>query len=371
MKATVLSDNLRAGLSFAHHGISSRSQLPVLLNFLIEAKDGFLYISSTDLEIGIRTKVAAKVEEEGETTIPAKTFLDLLSNITQDKVDLSTKDSVLELTGQKIKTSFPTLPASEFPKLYSGKGEKEAVIKKQLFDQEVSRVAFAAAPDASRPALSGVLVRREGKGFTIVATDGYRLSLKTNFEADGKKESSVSLLVPARVVKELLALKDENENENIDLYVSDSSNQVLFEYGDTTLVGRLIEVEYPDYKKLIPDDFGTKVVFDKAEALNAVRACSVFAREAANIVKMTIGKDSIVFSASASSVGENTVEVEAEVQGEENTIAFNARYLLDLFSSVGEGKISFEMNGPLSPGVFRLENDPSFLHLIMPIKVQA
>ncbi len=368
MKATVLSDNLRGGLSLALHAISSRSQLPILLNFLIEVKQGSILISSTDLEIGIRTQVPAKADEEGEITVPAKTLVDLLSNITQDKISLSQKDSILELTGERIKTSFPTLPATDFPKLYEEKGKKEATFKRSAFEKEISRIAFAAAPDSTRPALSGILIKKGKEGITMVATDGYRLSLKSGFGEKGG-EGEWTLLVPARVLKELLSIKEESDS--FELFVSSKNNQVIFECGNTLLVGRLIDAEYPNYQKIIPEDFGTKAVFDKAEAQNAVKACSVFAREAANIVKVTVEKDKVVFQSSASSVGENRVEVEAKVDGEENEIAFNARYLLDLLATVPEGNISFEMSGPLSPGVFRLEEDKNFLHLIMPIRVQG
>ncbi|MBI2621386.1 MAG: DNA polymerase III subunit beta, partial [Candidatus Levybacteria bacterium] len=122
---------------------------------------------------------------------------------------------------------------------------------------------------------------------------------------------------------------------------------------------------------IIPDDSSTRAVFDKNLAQGAVRACSVFAREAANIVKLSVGKDKIVFSSSASSVGENEVEVEAKVEGEENEIAFNARYLLEFLGSIDDEEVFFEMTGPLNPGVFKLPKDPDYLHIIMPIRVQG
>ncbi len=366
-EVVVLSNNLKNGISFAHHAISSRNQLPILLNFLFVAKDGALYVSATDLEIGIKVKIPAKVEGEGEVSVSAKTFLDLISNIDEEKVGLGVKENALVLHGDKFKTSFPTLPASDFPKLYEAKGIKQAEFKKEELDNQISKIVFAAATDIGRPALSGVLMRKtKTGGLNLVATDGYRLSLTQNLSI---KTGEVDLLIPARVIKEVIGLKQESQT--IDLYTSSESNQVLFECGDIVIVGRLIEAEYPNYQKIIPDDFSSQVFFDKNEAQSAVKACSVFAREAANIVKMRIEKNKIVFSASASSVGENEVEVDAKTTGEENEIAFNARYLLEFFSSIGEEQIVFEMTGPLNPGVFKLEKDKSYLHLIMPIRVQS
>ena len=176
-----------------------------------------------------------------------------------------------------------------------------------------------------------------------------------------------SLLIPARIIKEVLGIKQGNGA--IDLFTFETNNQALFEYEDTTIVGRLIEAEYPNYKKIIPDNFSTRAFFSREDAHGAVRTCSVFAREAANIVKMSIGNNKIKFSANAASVGENEVEVEAKTEGEENEIAFNARYLLDVFSNIDEDEMVFEMTGPLNPGVFKLANDKTYLHLIMPIRI--
>jgi DNA polymerase III subunit beta len=368
LKTTLLLENLNTGISFALHGVSSRNPLPILLNFLIEAKDGEVVISSTDLEIGIQTKVPARVEKEGAVTVSAKTFTDIVSSISREKIELSEEGGVLVLTAKGTKTKLPTAPATDFPKLYEEKGQKRATIKKELFDKEVSKVVFSAATDSGRPALSGLLIERNDKEINLVATDGYRLSLKRNSAVKTtEKEEGRQLIIPARIIKEVVGSK--NPGAELGIFISPSNNQALFEMGDNMVVGRLIEAEYPDYQRIIPQSFGTKAVFDRSMALNAVRSCSVIAREAANIVKMSIGKNSIFFSASASSAGENRVEIDAKTSGEENEIAFNSRYLLDFLSAQEEENISFEMTGPLNPGVFKIADDESYLHLIMPIRV--
>lgn len=370
LKTTALLENLKNGITLAYHGISSRSQLPILLNLLIEAKNGNIIISSTDLEIGIKVKIPAKIEGEGAITVGAKTFLDLITSIEQEKVELNVNEKTLELKGKGIRTAFPTASAEDFPKLYEEKGEKQAEFEREELNKEISRVVFCAAQDLGRPALSGVLIKNEGaKGLTLVATDGYRLSLKQGFaQKQTQNTKNQALIIPARVIKELVNIRQTEED--IKLFISEKNNQVLFEAGEVELIGRIIDAEYPDYEKIIPQDFSTSAVFDKTEAQNAVKACSVFAREAANIVSMAIGKDKIIFSAKASSVGENEVEIEAKTEGEENEISFNARYLLDFFGNVDSEEIVFEMTGPLNPGVFRLQGDKSYLHLIMPIRIQ-
>lgn len=370
MKISLLCENLQKKLLFLNHAISTRSQLPILLNFLIEAKKGILSIKATDLEIGIHVDIPAKIEEEGVTAIPAKIFSELINIMPSGKIKLDLKKEGLELSGERIKTVFQISPPEDFPKLYENIGDEIITIKKEMIDKEFPKVVFAASQDTGRPALSGVLIREEERKLLIVATDGYRLSLK-KYTMDTKEKSTkgISLIVPSRAIKEVILMG--KEEEEIKIYASKQSNQIIFLQNEITLVGRLIEAEFPNYEKIIPTTFSTKISFDREGLQKAVKTCYIFAREAANIVKLSIKKDKVIVSSNTPSVGANTAEVDAKTTGEENEIAFNARYLLDLFSNIDEETMSFEMTGPLNPGVFKIEKDDSFLHLIMPIRVQG
>jgi DNA polymerase-3 subunit beta len=368
MKITFLSNNLQNKISFLSHAVSTRGQLPILSNFLLEAKNGKLYISATDLEIGISSSFPVNIEKEGRITIPAKNFSDLLTNLENQKITLTLEGETLNLTGEKVKASFQTMPAEDFPKLYEEKGEEIISLKKGEVEEYILRVVFSAAIDSSRPALSGVLIDKDRGEALLVATDGYRLSLQKNvFRA--KEELKKTLVVPARVIKELLSIKEEDNI--VKIFVSEKNNQILFTQGETSLVSRLIEAEYPDYEKIIPTEFNTKTEISREALQNAIKICSVFARETANIIKFSIGMNKIVVSANSPSVGEDTVDIEAKTSGEENEIAFNAKYLLDVLTAVTEESLIFEMTGPLNPGVFKIKGNDSFLHLIMPIRVQG
>lgn len=373
MRVSLLSENLQKKILFVNHAISARAQLPVLLNFLITATKGKLSISATDLEVGIIADVPAKIEKEGAITVPAKTFTELTGIVPLDKITLETSEEGLVLTGDKTTTVFQTTPAEEFPKLYEEKGKQILTLKKDTIAKDFSRVVFAASPDSERPALSGVLVKEEKGGFLLVATDGYRLSLKKHALKDVQKtkiEDPISILVPSRVIRELVQMEKDMDGGEVDVHVSAEKNQIIFSSPDITIIGRLIEAEFPNYEKIIPGDFSTKTVFQRDDLQKAIKAGYVFARQTAGIIKLSIKKNKIIVSANAPSVGKNTIEVDAKTLGEENDIAFNARYLLDFLSNTTSEETSFEMTGPLNPGVLKEEEDPSFLHLIMPIRVQ-
>lgn len=376
MKVHLLLENLQKKISFINKGVSSKTQLPILSNILLEAVRGKLKIISTDLEIGIEVEIPANIEEEGGITVPAKPFSDLVNILSQDKITLITKKDSLEVNTSKTKNTFQTIAKDEFPKLYEEKGEKIIILKNEIIQKELTKIIFAASFDLGRPALSGILLKEEdktGTNFLLVATDGYRLSLKSNinnFQKTKREELSKKIiLIPARVLREVINLKEEAKD--VEVFISQEKNQILFEQNGTLIVGRLIEAEFPAYEKIIPANCLTKFDFDKEEMQKAVKICAIFARDSANIIRFLIKKDKIIISANTPNIGENIVELEAKVEGEENEIAFNARYLLDLFANIEENEMIFEMTGPLSPGVFKIKDDPTFLHIIMPIRVQG
>jgi DNA polymerase III subunit beta len=373
MKVSFISDHLQKKILFVNHAISNRSQLPILLNFLIEAREGKLKISATDLEIGIVVEIPAKVEEEGSITVSAKTLVELMGTITSSKIEFKTTPEGLMMKGENEEASLQTTPAEEFPKLYESKGEKLMVFKKETAEKEFLKVVFAASPDLERPALSGILIKEEDGGFLLVATDGYRLSLKKQAlkgVEKGEMKEEISMLVPSRVIREMIQMEKNAEGGEITVYVSKEKNQILFFQEDVVLVGRLIEAEFPNYEKIIPTDFSTKTVVQRDDLLKAIKSGYVFARQTAGIIKLSIEKNNVLISANAPSVGKNLIKIEAKTTGEENEIAFNARYLLDFLSNSISEEVSFEMNGPLNPGVFREVKDASYMHLIMPIRVQ-
>ncbi len=370
MKLEIKTDSLQKKLPFLTHAISSRSQLPILLNILIEAKGGKLTLSATDLEIGIQTTLDAAIEEEGVVTVPAKLFLELIAALSAPSITIITAENSLVIQTKKTKNVLPTIPADEFPMLYENKGKKAAVVSKETLQKDFAKVFFAASIDSGRPALSGIYLKKEEEGILLVATDGYRLSLKHYVtQKDVDLDSEKPLIIPARVFKEAAAIREDDEE--IEVFVSVEKNQIAFTQGETTLIGRLIDAQFPPYERIIPTETATTTVFDREELLKAVKICAIFARDSANIIKLALQKDKIIVSTNASTAAENTVAVEATLSGEENEIAFNAKYLLDVLSIIDKNEMLFEMTGPLNPGVFKIVGDSSFLHLIMPIRVQG
>ncbi|MFZ5365821.1 MAG: DNA polymerase III subunit beta [Patescibacteria group bacterium] len=371
MKISVLQENLSKGLSIVSRSVASKATLPVLGNILLSTDKGRLKLQGTNLETGISLLCGAKIEEEGEITIPARILVEFVSSLPPEKIDLETSKTTLRISSGFFKAEINGIASSEFPKIPSFPDKPDLTFEKEELIRALSQVDFAAASDESRPVLTGVLLKIEKEKVSLVATDGYRLSIKNLKVKEQKLEGN--LLVPAKTLLEICRIAQEvsDEEKEIKMAQNPEKSQVVFDLADIELSSRLLEGEFPEFEKIIPSTSSTKAEFAKEEFLRAIKIASIFAREQANIVKLKIGEGKMIISAESPQVGSNLGEIEAKTEGEELEIAFNFRFLLDFLNSpIGE-EIIFEASSPLSPGVFKIKGDDSFLHLIMPVRIQA
>lgn len=371
MKISCLQENLHRGLLLVSKIIPSQTQLPILSNVLISANKNGFFLWGTDLEAGIGVEIPAKIEQEGKITTPAKLLLDFVSNLPPEKIELAGDDSTLSVKTGSYKSTIVGIPASEFPPINVVRKKALISIDNSSFKQIVKQTVFATALDETRPVLSGVLLKIDDGKCAFVATDGYRLSLKqtkiTTTSADKK-----TIIIPGRTLKEVVPLVDRGEGQgsSVGLFLGEKENQVEFWVGTDVLVGRLIEGEFPAYEKIIPRGVATSATMDRDEFLRCVRGAAIFARGSANIIKLAVEKEGVIVSANAPQVGETQLFVGAKIEGEENQIAFNSRFVVDFLASVDGKEIVFEMTGPLNPGVFKVKGEAGFFHLIMPVRIQ-
>lgn len=373
MKVSILQENLSYGLNVAGRSVASRAQLPVLSNVLLSTEKGRLKFSATDLETGINLWLGAKVEKEGALSVPGKILAEFVSSLPAAKVDLVVKENKLSLNSGVYQADFIGLPASEFPQIPSLKGQANLSFNGQLLAQAINQVAFAAAADEGRPVLTGVLMIIKGKQLILVATDGYRLSLKKISGIKGLekvKELKSGLIVPARTLIEVARVINDAEEKKLKVAITAKASQVIFALTEAEIVSRLIEGKFPDFERIIPEKSLTKAILDREALVRAVKMASIFARESANIIKFEMKNSQLKVSANTAQIGSNLSQIEAKTEGKGGKIAFNSRYLLDFLNGLNSDQVSLEMSGPLNPGVFSPVGDKSFFHIIMPVRVQ-
>ncbi|MBU2592211.1 DNA polymerase III subunit beta [Patescibacteria group bacterium] len=374
MKLELLQEDLNKALSIVSRFVAARPQLPILSSILFSAQeDNKLCLAATNLEIGIQYWLGAKVTEPGQMALPAKDLTEFISYLSPGKITLeSGKKIQVKIVSVGGESSFAGMDGKEFPKIPQINQDEIFSLPKESLSEAVAKVGFAAASDDTRPVLEAINWQFTKDGYRMVATDGYRLSLKdvSGIKVKMKKETdSVSFLIPCRSLTEITHLADNKEE--IKLGLTADGNQVVLVLEELQLASRLIEGNFPDYQKIIPKEAKTKVTLGREELLQAIKTASVFARGSSNIVKLEIKEGSVVVSANAPSVGENKTEIEAKVVGEGLRIAFNFRFVLDFLSAVPntEKEIVLELTENLAPGVFKIPADPSYLHLIMPVRV--
>lgn len=374
MKIQVLQENLIKALNIASRSISSKSQLPVLANVLIATEENRLKIAATNLELGVIIWLGAKIEKEGSITLPSRIFQEYVSSLPAEKINLTLKENSIVLESGSFNASFNGINASEFPIL--PKGEKNVFsFPTKILEEVISQVAFASATDEGRPILTGVLLKKDGKNLSFAATDGYRLSVKKiELDKEDKESETKNLVIPAKTLMEVgrvIADQSKQENSLIEMSLTKDGNQAVFSFPDVEISTRLLEGEFPDYEKIIPAESSGKIALDREEFVKAVKIASIFARDSANIIKFKFSSGKVLISANSPQVGENFSEVEAKIEGEGGEIAFNYRFLLDFLGSLSCPEIIFEMSGSLNPGVFKIKDDPSLLHVVMPIRLQT
>ena len=379
MKLSCLQEDLNRGLAVVGRAVApARTTLPITNNVLLASDQSRLKLVATNLEMAISYWTGAKVEEEGVITVPARLLTEFVNSLPNDRIDISLPSRVktLGLKCARFEARISGIDAKDFPPIPEVSEGITTRVEVEAFRQAISRVAFAAATEESRPALTGVDAQFDKNELTLAAADGFRLAVYKLPLATAVTEKT-EVIIPARTLAELNRLIPDGE-ETVDITVNASKGQILFRLKDIELVSQLIQGSFPQYSQLIPASHTTKVVADVAEFLRATKTASIFARDGNGIVRLvaTPGEGQaakLTISARSEEIGDDVGEVDVVVEGTGAKIAFNGKYLSDALSVLSESQVALEINSPSSPGVLRpvsTSQDNSYVHVIMPMFVQ-
>src|SRR5687767_2988694 len=373
MKVTVLQENLARGLAVVSKAVSPRSTLPVLANVLIASDEGRLRLSATNLEMGITCWIPARIDEEGSTTVPARTFVDLVTTLPTDQVllKLDPQTQTLNVRGGTSTNDIKCIDAQEFPPLPVPDFEGAVQINVGDFREMIHQVVFAASSDEARPVLMGVLVQVDKDKLTMAAADGFRLSVRKAV-LSAPSAGSVSAIVPAQALKELARVATDVD-EPIYMVLPKGRGQVVFRVKDAELVSQLIDGTFPDYQQIIPRSYKSRTLVSTASLLKACKQAEIFAREGSNVVRLNIKNSGelqpgeVEISAHSEETGSNETIVEATVDGVPLLIAFNVKFLREVLEVVKTPNVAIETSAANAPGVVRPVGDELFQHVIMPM----
>lgn len=379
MKVTINHKRIAQALNYASKAVSTKPNIPVLSNVLLKADDNGLHLSATNLDMGISMWIPCQVEEKGEITVSAKFIADFVSVASGETVELVLNKNVVDVKTKTSEATFNTIAAKEFPVLPSISEEKSFSINAHDFIVSMNKVLFSCSTDlsAGKIQLSGVLfdVDTEKSTVDFVGLDSFRLSKRTVPIQDLKKENlKDEIIVSARYLQELVRILQDHENvERLDVFLSKNKSQIIFSFDDVEFSVRLLEGPYPDYKRILPDDFSYTFEIPKGDFEQAVKVVNTFARSNLGnktFLDVNLEKSEITLKANVSDVGENETSVHVEkIDGPSDlNTAYNLRYLQDLVSHVTGKTIIFETKGQLAATLFKDKADKDYLHLIMPLR---
>ena len=374
MHLNCLQENLRQGLGIVQRAVATRTTLPITQHVLIASDAGRIKLSATNLEIAISTWIGAEVEAEGGITIPARLLTDFINSLEPQTISVKTLEAGtgIEIKGDRTNATMNGADAGEFPPIPTPtEGAVTRIAAKALRDA-IRQVVFAAAFEDSRPVLTGVNMHFEGERLTLAAADGFRLAVH-HAPLLEPVEEEMTVIVPARTMQEVERLSEGEAP--IDIVITPQRSQVLFRLRDIEVVSQLIQGTFPNYNQLVPTAHDTRAVVDLAELRRVTRTASIFAKDGSGIIRLRMesGENApghLTVSSRAEEVGDSEGQLEAQVEGGEGRIAFNARYLTDVLGVLEKEKVALEMTSPSSPGVVRQVDDEAYVHVVMPMFVQ-
>ena len=372
MKVVLTRGDLLKGILTVQSAVASKNTMPILANILLEARDKKLEFVATDLDMGIRCSVPAEVVDKGSITINAKKLSDIVRELPDASVDLEIDDNhKMILVCQKSSFKVHGLPKDDFPILPEVKKDKTFKVKGSLIQEMTRKTIFAVSTDETRYVLNGVFFQAEGGKLRMVATDGHRLAFIQK-KMEGKADEKCSVIIPTKTLNELSKVISDvgkGKEDEVIVEITATENQIKFVVDGVEIVSRLIEGQFPNYEQVIPKESDKKLEASTADLAAATRRVAILTSEKSNSIRYQVKSGKLTISSKTPDMGEAKEEMDVNYKGEEISIAYNAKYVLDVLKNVGTEAVNIELTQPLSPGILRPKGDTDYLCVIMPMRV--
>lgn len=349
-------------------GVTGRSMQPVQNNIYLEAVGTQLKLVATDLEvISLEALVDVNVVDEGAVTAPARLLQELVNSLPDSDVILEADEhQALAVHCASVNYTIRGLSAADF-QMFPPMGEGINVVMPQSqLHAILSQTVFATSRDETRPILTGALFEFTNNALKVVATDTYRLAMRTAV-IDLATEHPVSVIVSARALREVHHILNADSEDSVNIAVS--ANQIQFSMDNCRVSSRLIEGQFPNYQKVIPDSYERTLTVAVSQLEPALRRAALVARDDANRVVVRPSADSVQLTAKSPDVGNFEETVPGSLEGEPTEIAFNARYLLEVVDALDVENLVLQLSGPLNPGMVRMQGNDEYLYVLMPMQI--
>jgi DNA polymerase-3 subunit beta len=366
MKLSVTRDNLHAGLGAVSATIPTKTTLPVLSNILLDAKDGRLVLSGTDLDISVSVSVEADVTEPGSVTIPARKFAEIVRELAAAPVHVEVNGVEIRIESGKSRFKLFGLAPDEFPSAPEVDFSESWKMDAGLVQELISRTSFAVSTEESRPILNGVLWQLKPDSAAMVATNGHRLAKMTIALSGSGSPPEADLIVPPKALQQVQRLFDKQG----EIELAHSRNHLAFRSPTRLVYTRLIEGPYPNYQQVIPTDNDRIATANRDGLASAIRRMAVVASDQTHRVRMSFTKDKLSFRVQTPDLGEAEEEMAVDYKGEPLEIGFNANYLLEVLKYMPDEDVILQFKAPERAATFLpASGAPDYLCLVMPLRL--
>jgi DNA polymerase-3 subunit beta len=364
MEVVLDRDQFLKGLQMVQNIVEPRQTLPILANVLLEADDEAMRITATDLEVGARVAIPAKVAMAGSVTVSARKLGEIVKELPAAGLTLKVSEaSAVSLRCAGASYRLVGLAPDDFPAVVPAAPPAWLTVEGKLLREMLAQTTFAISHDETRFALTGVLFNLQPKELRLVATDGHRLAMSTRGVGPGL--SGVTGIVPRKAVTEIVRVLGGSE----DVQIAITENQFVLQMPNFVMTARLIEGQFPNYEAVVPRSHPGRLTLRRAVLASALRRVSVMADERNKPVKVTLAPGTLTLTAASPDLGDAEEAVEIEYAGAEVTIGFNSRYVLDALGAVEGDDVHFDFKDALSPGVVRSASDDGYVCVIMPMRI--
>jgi DNA polymerase-3 subunit beta len=371
MKLKIKKEEILKGLQRIQGVVEKKNTMPILSNMLLTADSNGVEIVATDLEIGLRGSYAAEVEQPGAVTVSAKKMYEIVRELPADDIQIKVENgNWVKIVSGHSQFKLVALPKDEFPALPDVAEDGMIAIQGEMLRDMIKKTLYSVGDNDARYVLNGLFIHmspaKNGLNIRLVGTDGHRLSMIDRvIDAKHKEES---MIIPKKTMMELRRLLEEDSSV-AELRLGFSKNHILFKRDGLVMVSKLIDGNYPNYLQVVPAKSTKKVAVSKEAFMHAVKRVSILSKEKTNAVKLQLGKNTLSLSTNNPEVGEANEELSVDYKGEEITIGFNSRYLMDVLTAMDRPNITLELSDSLSPCLITEEGDEHYKCVVMPMRV--
>ena len=352
--------------------VEKRNTMPILSNALLEVHNDLLYITATDLEVGMKSSYPTKMVKEGKITVSAKKLYEIVKEMPDEEIHFSTKENDwVEIVCGKARFNIVGLSSDEFPYFPKVKEESFLVFKNEILSDMIEKTSYAICYDETKYNLNGVFIKAVQQGadsvLKMVATDGHRLSVAQKvISGNISEELGKGVIFPKKGIFELKKMVEEEAGE---IMLGFMDNSAVIKKGNTVVVMRLIDGEFPDYSKVIPVNNDRNVQINRDKFLHSLKRMAILSSEKFKGVKIDVSPELITISSSNPELGEAREEIEVQYEGIDISARFNAKYLIDVLSVMEEREVELKLKDELSPVIMKAAAEDDFMAVIMPMRL--